>query len=276
MTRCMSPMKLAFCFLAAVATVFTSAGSAFARPDPANSAGRVEHTIPTDKDTKANAGQPVVQVRDCVTINGGTYMITPGYWTRDGAHIGTTWIGGGQITGAGTVYSFANLKVRPNDFHYGAQPPPNHGLPGPPDMYTQANGKKTNIRSWTFWIGGFELIPPTDQVLPIFGGTAAQGPASIDVETTYNISSGAPNNPNLLLKLNGSTIYNNPLAGLAGSGVLAANNLEQIGVHAVSVLNNIPTVSQWGLIGMGLLLLTGGTLALRYWAVRPVAQLQGA
>jgi hypothetical protein len=38
----------------------------------------------------------------------------------------------------------------------------------------------------------------------------------------------------------------------------------------------VPTVSQWGLIALGLLLLIGGTLAMRAWAVRPTTRLQGA
>jgi hypothetical protein len=60
----------------------------------------------------------------------------------------------------------------------------------------------------------------------------------------------------------------NPVAGWKGEGGLGDYELEFIGVEFVSTAA-IPTITEWGLVVLGLLLLTAGTLVIRQYQRQP-------
>ena len=188
----------------------------------------------------ATPAQAQVWVTDTVgpIPEGATYIITPGYWTKDGTVIGITFPAGDSIPPPPNPKSDTiQLPEAPNDFHYIG------------DIYTDPEGNITIISAIYVWI----LIddPPAG---PILVGDGTETNVDVDMDIDYT---GDPGDPYIVLDKNGVEVYNGLMSGL----VLEDYNLMSIGTRGGPYVP-IPTATEWGLIGMAVLLLTAGAVVL--------------
>lgn len=192
---------------------------------------------------------------DCVTINGGTYTITTGYWTENGTVIGTTWTGGGSITGVGTTYSMITFPAggpQPNDWHYGTDPtdPTNPNAPNPvPDTYDDGAGNVTEISHWSDW-GPWQ----GQVIIPIFVGSVPL----TEIVQSYDFT-GNSSDPILVLDLNGGVVHNGPLSAFNP----VSFGLTQVGTRVARPEDIIPAASDVGLIVLAGMVLAAGVIVVR-------------
>lgn len=188
----------------------------------------------------ATPAQAQVWVTDTVgpIPEGATYIITPGYWTKDAVVIGVTFPHGDSIPPPPNPKSDTiQLPEEPNDFHYIG------------DVYVDPLGNITIISAIYIW-GPFGDIP----IGPIIVGDGSVPNLEVDIELDYTVN---PADPTITIDKDAVEVY----SGLYSALVLADYQLMTIGDRGCSYVP-IPTTSEWGLIVLTLLILTAGTVVI--------------
>lgn len=176
---------------------------------------------------------------------GATYIITPGYWTKDGLVIGVTFPGGDSIPPPPNPKSDTiKLPDHPNDFAYVG------------DIYIDPYGNVTTISAYYWWYTGYSA--PAG---PIIVGDGTEPSVTVDVSLDFT---SVPEDPYVILEKDTVEVYSGPMSGL----VLADYDLMTVGTRG-GAPGAIPTVSEWGLMVTVLLLATAGTIL--YGRRRPAA-----
>ena len=193
--------------------------------------------------------QPAANAWDCLNYTNNSpdqsrnYFISPGFWTKGGAIIATTFPGGQRVDvpPGGSIEKCDHIFIegRPDDFHFDG------------DMW---NG--TVYMGQAFWT---QNAPPAGGCkIPI----PDVGPGrQVQIIVDYTV---VP--PHINVVVNGMRIFDGPLQEFQDNppppplvfGIVGARNIESMEPGAP-----IPTVSEWGLIVMTLLLLTAGTIVIR-------------
>ncbi len=168
---------------------------------------------------------------------GATYIITPGFWTRDGVVIGITFPNGDSIPPPPNPKSDTiKLPQVPNDFHYEG------------DVYQDPQGNITIISAWYTWSSPVLVLSG-----PIIVGDGSVPKLSVMSDFDYTAT---PDDPNVVIDKDGLEVYDGPLSEVPFANL----QLTTVGTREANGEADVPTVSEWGLIVMTLLLLTAGTI----------------
>lgn len=199
--------------------------------------------------------------KDCIWVQAGdapvNYLVSPGQFTKNGADIGDeTWPEGGKI------------DVEPGDKREECYPPPGappHKLPGPPNDFHF--GPDIINKQFAYWGQAFwnQDAPPPKVEIPLPAPPPGTPPGkSFFVQVDYNQDPPmawvwenppwGPDDPDAWdketadIKVPLDFLLDGDLSGIR---------------EVIPPLPLIPTVSEWGLIILCLLLLTAGTIVIR-------------
>ncbi|MDH3892240.1 MAG: hypothetical protein OEV49_14275 [candidate division Zixibacteria bacterium] len=183
------------------------------------------------------------RVTDCVgpIPPGFTYIITPGFWTRNGVVIGVTFPAGGSIPPPPNpkCHSIV-LPNPPNDFHYNG------------DVLICPLGNITVISASYQWNIGFLPNPPI-----IVGDTLLAD--SIDLDLNYDYTGGG-DDPYMMISKNGAPVYE----GLLSGADLEALQLDTVGYRELTEIEQVPSLTNWGMLVLMVLLVISGVYVIYY------------
>ena len=178
---------------------------------------------------------------------GASYTISPGIWTLNGVEKARTFKNGSSIDADPNTKATKTQYVSGtfNDFHYGI------------DVYTPVGGAQKQIVNWCEWNSATLLLPNGAEVEIKGYVTTGGGVDQVMVMCDFTAN---PADPTIVVQINNDPpVYSGPESGFSPG----AFNLEHVASRYLRNLGDVPAVSEWGLVALGLIVLAAGTVVLR-------------